>query len=97
MGKYEKHMHLLQNTLKCSIYLQIIQFLIILTNGGFITNAYLTLNHGNTMLLGNLTIIGFLDQIAENSQNDPSNFLLDAVAQNISQNRDDIELVHFLS
>lgn len=60
-------------------------------------NPYLTLNHSNAVLLGNLRIFRFLNQVSEHGQDDPGDFFLDAIAQDVGQNDDNIELVHFLS
>lgn len=48
------------------------------------------------MLLGHLLIVGFLDQIPEHGQNDPGNLFFHGIAQDVCQNRYDIELVHLL-
>lgn len=48
------------------------------------------------MLLGHLLIIRLLDQIPENGQYDPGYFFLDRIAQDVCQDRYDVEFVHLL-
>lgn len=48
------------------------------------------------MFFGNLRILWFLNQISEHGQDDSGDLLLNGIAKNISENGDDVELVHFL-
>lgn len=44
----------------------------------------------------NLRVLRLLDQVAEDSKHDARDLLLDGVAQDVSQDRDGVELVHLL-
>lgn len=57
---------------------------------------HLALDHGDAVLLGHLRLVGLLDEVAEDGQDDARDLLLGAVAQDVRHDRDDVELVHLL-
>lgn len=54
------------------------------------------LHHGDAVFLGDLGVFWLLDQVAQDCEDDAGDLLLGAVAQNVRQDRDDVELVHLL-
>lgn len=56
----------------------------------------LALHHRDAVLLGHLRVFRLLDQVAQHGEDDAGDFFLGAVAEDVRQDWDDVELVHLL-
>lgn len=54
------------------------------------------LHHCDAVFLGHLSVLWLLDQVAQHGEDDTRYLLLGAVAEDVSQDGDDVEFIHLL-